>query len=407
MTSIPVQLLCIAGTSPAVVTETVYVLAVRGEGDVGPQTIEHVHIITTTGGRTSLEAVDLIRCFRSMARDYPDAAARIPVRDDQIVIEVPNDTCGVELNDVRDACQSAVMADAIVDAVRRLTANDDRQLHASLAGGRKTMGHFLGSAMMLFARPMDMLSHILAGANAEACRQFFYPPSVPTMMEASGGVQFDASLESVELYSVPLLRLRDHVVNATRGQAKVRLPGSYAELVDVAQQVLTGSIRVSVDIDTATIRINDQKLRLQPGEAAILSCLLVEHAQGRTPVPATDMLYRNVGVGPALYGLHRNAQVTDEQSKDPFFYDELPDNLPSAARKKDEKRVLIDNLAPQISTIRKVLKAQLVSHVATLLTPNNVGPKGHRAYTVELDPTAIEVIEDSAYPERVPVPEQA
>ena len=46
----------------------------------------------------------------------------------------------------------AFIADAITALVRALTADPGSAVHASIAGGRKTMGFYLGYALSLFGR---------------------------------------------------------------------------------------------------------------------------------------------------------------------------------------------------------------------------------------------------------------
>jgi CRISPR-associated protein (TIGR02584 family) len=59
--------------------------------------------------------------------------------------------------------------------VRELTADPDCAIHASIAGGRKTMGFYLGYALSLFGRPQDRLSHVLVSSPFESNQNFFYP----------------------------------------------------------------------------------------------------------------------------------------------------------------------------------------------------------------------------------------
>ena len=52
-------------------------------------------------------------------------------------------------------------------------------LHVSIAGGRKTMGFYVGYALSLFARDQDRLSHVLVPPSLESRQDFFYPPPPP------------------------------------------------------------------------------------------------------------------------------------------------------------------------------------------------------------------------------------
>ena len=66
-------------------------------------------------------------------------------------------------------------ADAITERLRAFTADPETALHVSIAGGRKTMGYYLGYALSLFGRPQDRLSHVLVSPPFESHPQFYYP----------------------------------------------------------------------------------------------------------------------------------------------------------------------------------------------------------------------------------------
>lgn len=87
-------------------------------------------------------------------------------------IKVPKSN-GRELDDSRSLDDNQAIADFIIDEVRALTSDENTQLHASIAGGRKTMTFFLGYAMSLFGRTQDRLSHVLVSEPYENLPDFF------------------------------------------------------------------------------------------------------------------------------------------------------------------------------------------------------------------------------------------
>lgn len=79
-------------------------------------------------------------------------------------------------------------ADAIVELVRRCTQDDQTALHVSIAGGRKTMGFFMGYALSLYGRPQDRLSHVLVSAPFESNHDFYdLPRPIGLRSICSGG----------------------------------------------------------------------------------------------------------------------------------------------------------------------------------------------------------------------------
>lgn len=65
------------------------------------------------------------------------------------------------LPDIRDNDDNLSAADFIAGLVEELTKDSESVLHASIAGGRKTMSAHLQTAMMLFMRRGDSISHVV------------------------------------------------------------------------------------------------------------------------------------------------------------------------------------------------------------------------------------------------------
>ena len=94
-------------------------------------------------------------------------------------------TEGRLLSDIRNAADNEAIADAITAVVRELTADADCAVHASIAGGRKTMGFYLGYALSLLGRSQDRLSHVLISSPFESNPEFFYPTPSPQIERGS------------------------------------------------------------------------------------------------------------------------------------------------------------------------------------------------------------------------------
>ena len=71
------------------------------------------------------------------------------------------------------------MADTMLRVLRRLTADPQCAIHASIAGGRKSMSFYMGYAMSLLARPQDRMSHVLVTQAGYEHPAFFYPTREP------------------------------------------------------------------------------------------------------------------------------------------------------------------------------------------------------------------------------------
>ncbi len=96
--------------------------------------------------------------FHALRRDYDLPEIRFDPEDIAELV----DADGQPLPDIRNRAENDRAADQIVDLLRNLTSDPDAALHVFIAGGRKTMGYYLGYALSLFGRPQDRLSHVLS-----------------------------------------------------------------------------------------------------------------------------------------------------------------------------------------------------------------------------------------------------
>lgn len=207
----------VLGLVPAVVTETLWALAQR-END--PFIAREAHVLTTGPGMRDAYA-GLVGETGAIARLAQDLGI-----DHRIDIEVHpiRSRKGVPVDDVRELEESIAVGDNVVDLVARLTSQPDTRIHASIAGGRKTMGFYLGSVMSLFGRPQDELSHVLVNpAKYEQRDAKFWYPTTETP---------DAR---VDLCMIPFVRLGAYLPDNERTHLR-RL--SYRELVELVDEAV-------------------------------------------------------------------------------------------------------------------------------------------------------------------------
>jgi CRISPR-associated protein (TIGR02584 family) len=236
-------LLAATGMTPQIVTETLYALAI----DRGWIPTE-IHVITTQSGAESVrlnlltaKAGEQGRFYRLLA-DYglPDIA--FPEQN----IHVLADHQGKPLDDIRTQEENRWAADFITNQVRELARDTESEIHASLAGGRKTMGYFLGYALSLFGRPQDRLSHVLVNAPYETNRDFYYPTpySFPIDPLNGKGMTVDAKNARIDLAEIPFVRLADGLPKRL-----MEMPCDFSRIVDIANR------EPSLKIDTHGHRV--------------------------------------------------------------------------------------------------------------------------------------------------------
>lgn len=198
-------LLAALGLTPRRLTEALYALIVPADG--GPPFVPTaIHVVTTTRGRDRARRELLDRETGRFLRFCADCRldpSQIAFDDDSFIV-VERD--GRPLEDITTAADHAAAAEALVRLVRRLTSDDDAAIHASLAGGRRTIALYLGHALSLYGRPQDRLSHVVVDPRF-ADHAFHYPPVPPATLVIRGR-RVNTADARVTLADVPFFRLR-------------------------------------------------------------------------------------------------------------------------------------------------------------------------------------------------------
>jgi CRISPR-associated protein (TIGR02584 family) len=229
--------------------------------------VREVHVLTTAVGKQRV-CEDLLAprrgWFHRFCREYGIPAARI--RFNARTIHVVSGADGAFLDDVRTPEDNVRLADAVLALVRDLTRDPGRALHASVAGGRKTMGLLLGIVFQLRARPQDRLSHVLVSpSELEGQRDFFYPPRAPRMYRVTAAPIRSRDVR-VELAEIPVPLLRDHVPAIGTGEQ------SYSELIALTQRELDWQTKpppLVLEARSRALRIAETTVRLTPLEFAV------------------------------------------------------------------------------------------------------------------------------------------
>jgi hypothetical protein len=147
------------------------------------------------------------------------------------------------------------------------------RIHASAAGGRKTMSIYLTTAMQLFGRAYDRLSHVLVSEDFETHPEFFYKPPQPRELEIrdrEGNVRRVSTDEAqIHLADIPFIRLSGLGSDWVR-EGKY----SYGELVKSAQRDLDLSDslhELRLDVKARRVSVAGCHVKLPPKEFFIYS----------------------------------------------------------------------------------------------------------------------------------------
>jgi CRISPR-associated protein Csx14 len=263
--------LFIAGETPQIITETIWALA-TSPLKIYPQ--EVVVITTLAGKKKIIDMLIMPGMMKSLCRDYG-----IPeFRFDDACIHVPSDILGQPMYDIRTTTENVVMGDYIFQIVRGYCEQNDSRLHCSLAGGRKTMSFYLGSALQLFGRSQDRLYHVLVSEEFESCLDFFYKPphdKVLTIQNADSTTkELNTSDAKIELTDLPFLRLREKI--------SIGQHDGFRELLQTSQQELdiaTMQPTLIADLSARVIRIGHCIVELIPVQLMVYAAFLRQKMQ--------------------------------------------------------------------------------------------------------------------------------
>jgi CRISPR-associated protein (TIGR02584 family) len=222
-------LVAMVGRSPAVVTETLWALMFQKDPPILPN---EIHVIVTGAVEAEVKRrlwSDQRSGRRLFERDWGIA---FPETKWHLI----RTEGGRVVDDVLTEADSVAVGDTAVRVVAELCADPSTRVHASLAGGRKTMSFYIGYALSLFGRAQDELTHVVvAPAEFEECKDFWYPmpaarfPHVDDrMVDGRDGGRHDAALAQVELAAVtPEPGTQGKPIGSSRATGKSIAPSSW------------------------------------------------------------------------------------------------------------------------------------------------------------------------------------
>lgn len=307
----------ITGSTPQVITETIYALAMK-KPSVYP---DGIFILTTCKGK---ELAEKALFDRGILKTLTDEYDMPPIDTKQISFIIPSDCSGNLLDDIRDEAENEAMGDLITSFIREKTKDPSYKLHCSIAGGRKTMSFYLGAAMQLFARPWDKLYHVLVTPEFESNPEFFYKPKKdkeltspcsPSLSKSGvGGVtgtrlkRLNTKDAVITLAELPFIRLRD----------KVSLDGKeFKKLVEEGQKEIDMAIiqpELKVNLTEKTLKIGDKIIKLPPINLMIYAAYL-RHKLNHCKYPEREYCRDCTDCFPSLLELSTKAAL-EEMAKD-------------------------------------------------------------------------------------------
>lgn len=307
-----VVFLCLVGSTPAVLTESVWALAVRNPLLVPDRIIA----VTTTSGRKHLvrqlfDEGHWGGMLEALRRKYPKIRGKLnfgPIPE--CLRCITNVERTRELDDVRTREDNLAVAEFLMELVRGITENADTRLIVSLAGGRKTTGALLHSVMTLLGRQDDLLTHVLVSEPWMTLPGFVYPGCPGAFRDPSTGRKLDSRSAQIELAEVPFVPLRYLFAKELH-----RTAGGFARLMaEVRGRAVGGGalFRVRITPANGTLHINDREVVLGPNPFLVYLFFCVRARDGREAASS----YKEVGDElPGVHAAHAQAHPVARWTK--------------------------------------------------------------------------------------------
>lgn len=282
-------LLAVVGTSPAVLTETLWALY-KEKPEYVP---DEVHICSTSTGVAKAKAALATPTTNgnTVLFDLKHAVGKEQMKIDYHEFTDPKD--GLPLTDIQTSKDQELVADQLLEEVRKLKnpMQEECRIVCSVAGGRKSMSALMYAVMSLAGDGGDIITHVLADERATSCPDFFYPGQKKQKLMNKAGVAFTAKEILVELAQIPFVPLRSLVGEKQLSKAA----GSFETLVKRARNELD-SVKpegISIRLSTTEMQavINGERLTLPPDAYLMLALMvhsrIMDTQKGRPPKPLT------------------------------------------------------------------------------------------------------------------------
>jgi CRISPR-associated protein (TIGR02584 family) len=373
-------LIFVIGTTPQIITETIYAL-LHNSPPVYP---DEIYVLTTSIGKEKIiETLINKKILQDMLKEYE--IPEIPFTKENII--VARDSEGKEIEDIRTREDNEAIGELIIDFIRRKTLEADSRLHCSLAGGRKTMSFYLGSALQLFGRPQDRLYHVLVPPEFESNPDFFYIPKKHRQIQGrlADGTSLTLSTESakIELADLPFIKL----------SGLVKINGkSFRELIESGQKDIDTSIhqpQLRVHLKERTLYIDNTLIELVPVHLMIYVTFLrqkldyCKYPEKSYCHDCTDcyLLLVDLSSRHAIENMAKD--YTTIYNGQPFKAEELLSKYPNGFS--------LEQIRQYITKINKSIKEQYLTSVYNHYLISSIKKYGASRYGVRLDKTKIKI----------------
>lgn len=357
-------LLCVAGITPQVITETLYALAVLRDPPFIPN---EIHVITTSVGRDFIldNLLDPDKGhFHKLVKNYKIPKPKFDIQTIHVIADDRGD-----IEDIVDDRINELTAGFILQKVKELCLDEDNWVHASIAGGRKTMSLFLGMGMQFFAKEIDEMSHVLVSPPFESHPDFYFPPTPPKMLtvrdfKTGKYYKLSTSEAKITLANIPFVRLK---LGENFNDLELNI------LVDLAQKKIQECVPIlEISRHNLSITISSQQVELTPIERAIYFYMIMQ--KQRCEKDVCDAQCRECYVAPNEFNLY---EIVDYYKKVAGDYSQRVEHFENSLKNIDVRSWFLQHR----SRINKKLKRVDFSYKALI---QDFGPYGAKVYGIDV-----------------------
>ncbi|MGD1457938.1 CRISPR-associated ring nuclease Csm6 [Vibrio harveyi] len=359
-------LVAVTGASPQVLTETVY--ALHKQGSPMP---EEVFVITTANSKQTLEKGLFVEGqWQQLFDDYQLPMIRFGSENIWLI----EDEYGNALSDAKAESDQSVMADFITRKVAELTSDDNLAIHASIAGGRKTMAFYMGYAMSLYGRDQDILSHVFVDDDFEFVSEFYYPTPYDKYIVGRDKKKVVNSKDAtVTLAQIPFVRMRRQVDESIFAQMEQH---TFSKTVSAMNGASCNELCVNINSVSKTLEVAGITLHLTGKELAIYMFFLTKPERKQIldryfeeDVAHTQHYLELLDTIKADVRLYRSMGLEDEGQ----WRQEGCEILPMTK----------DFVRQSLNVFHKALERSLVSDVVRKIKVHSDGAKSGASYSID------------------------
>ncbi len=279
-------LIALVGLTPAILTETVFALCQNKDEEIP----DRILVITTKQGRKHLieslfEQNGWEEFLHRLKIEFGAEAIKGKLRFGPIedcIRLIPSLERDRNLTDIRTLEDNLAVSEFIMDTLRGPCENADVQITASLAGGRKTMGALLLSAMTLLGRFSDQLVHVLVDEPWDRIPGFLFPGCKGLFFHPDTKEPLDSNAARLTLAKVPFVPLR-YIFKEEIGKST----GNYKHLIERLRRQAAGietKTHIEIDLKRGRVKISDIVIPTSNKEFAFYATLAQRAADSLPPL---------------------------------------------------------------------------------------------------------------------------